>query len=444
MKTIEQPDFTYAPPRKRRRGRKALIGFAIVVVLLGGFAAFMYKYAAGKIGDTNDPSLNLKIAPIRGPMNVLVLGSDSREGLSAEDLKKRQFQGVAGRRSDSILLVHIFGDGRHAAVMSFPRDLRVNVPGLGLTKINAAYNFGPQRVIDTIEGYTGLTVNHYVEVNFAAFKNIVEALGGVEICATRPYEDKKAGLHIKKPGCYTFDGDMALGWARSRSVEPDGDFGRIRRQQQLIRVMLQKATSKGIILNPFKSINVINQVSKGLTTDANFKLETALGLAQRLKNPKESNGLVDFRMVPSSPKMIGGVSYVVSKKSQALEMFRAFGADAWPLPPYGKTAFSIPDPPDVTVRIIDASGKPGLAAEVKAQLRKIGFDVLTTVRTMPAQTNTVIWYRPGDELKVRLVGEYVKAARGKVDARADPKAEVTLVLGSDAVVASPSPSPSPS
>jgi hypothetical protein len=206
--------------------------------------------------------------------------------------------------------------------------------------------------------------------------------------------------------------------------------------------MLQKATSKGIILNPVKSINVINRVSEGLQTDEGFTLETALGLAQRLKNPKESNGLVDFRMVPSSPKMIGGVSYVVSKRSQALEMFRAIAADTWPLPPYGKTAFSIPDPPDVTVRIIDASGKPGLAAGVKEQLRKQGFDVLTTIRTLPAQTNTVIWYRPGDELKVRLVGEYVKAARGKVDARADPKAEVTLVLGSDAVVASPSPTPS--
>lgn len=442
MKTAEHPDIAIAPPRRRRRwGRIAVVAGLIAVLLVGGVGVGIYKYALSKWN--NDPFKvpSVSWAPLNGPLNILVLGSDSREGLSPADLRKRQYQGTKGRRSDSILLVHLFKDGKRAVVLSFPRDLRVEVPGLGLTKINAAYNFGPDRVVQTIENYTGLSINHYIEVNFAAFKSIVGALGGVDICASRPYEDKKAGLHISKPGCFTFDGDMALAWARSRSVEPDGDFGRIRRQQQLIRVMLQKATSLGIVLNPIKAIGVINAVSEGVKHDARFTLDRARGLAVRLRNAKESNRDVDFRMVPSFPKTIGDTSFVIAKTSESQAMFEAIKADTWPLPPYGKTAFSIPDPKDVTIRLIDASGKAGLAKSVKAELSVIGFDVLITIKTAPVQAKTEIWYRPGDELKVELVQQFVKNATSKVSSRADPKAEVTLVLGADAVAPSASPSP---
>ncbi|MCA1834412.1 MAG: LCP family protein [Actinomycetota bacterium] len=424
------PDLIPAvPPRTRRWPKITIIATLIVLLLFGGGALGLYKYAGRKLKGAQNRSINVLPAPLKGPLNILVLGSDSRQGLTPREQKQRNFSPTSGRRSDTIILVHLYGDGKHAVVLSFPRDLRVHVPGLGIQKINAAYNKGPNLVIQTIKEYTGIPINHYVEVNFAGFREIVNSLGGVRICPKHAYHDPKAGLFIPKRGCYMFDGNMALGWARSRSVEPDGDFGRIRRQQQLIRVMMSKATSAGIIFNPLKAINVIDKVTKHLVLDPHFTTGVARALASRLKEAKQANGDVDFRVVPSHPKTIGGVSYVVAEDPDATGLFKAIKADTFPLPPYGKTAFSIPDPSDVTVRVINATGDTAKGTALKAKLKTLGFDVLQTVKTQSVQEKTFVYFTPGDDLKAKLVADQLPDAELVVGGNGDPKADVTVVLG---------------
>jgi LCP family protein required for cell wall assembly len=423
------PQAPAVPPRRRNWWRITGLGVVILALLFGGGALALYKYAEGRIKDAQDPGIKVNFAPLKGPLNFLVLGSDSREGLSPREQKQRNFSPTTGRRSDTIILVHLYADGKHAVVLSFPRDLRVHIPGLGTQKINAAYNKGPNLVIQTIKEYTGLSINHYVEVNFAGFRKIVDALGGVKICPKHSYEDPRAGLFIPKAGCYNFDGNMALGWARSRYVEPDGDFGRIRRQQQLIRVMLSKATSLGLILNPLKALHVIDAVTDNLVVDKRFTIRVAQGLAGRMKEAKQANGDVDFRQVPSHSQTIGGVSYVVAEETEANALFAAIKADTFPLPPYGKTAFSIPDPSDVTVRIVNATGDSAQGTALKTKLKSLGFDVLQRVRTAAVQSKTVIYFRPGDDLKAQLLAEQLPDAILEESGKGDPNADLTVILG---------------
>ncbi len=427
------PLITEQEPVKRRNWRKiGLLGFLILGLIAAGLGTGLYKYAYEKIRGTNDGDIVLPPG-YKKQANILIIGSDSREGLNKAEKAQPAFYPSGGKRSDTIILVHLFGDGKHAVVLSFPRDLRVEVPGFGRTKINAAYNLGPNNVIKTVEDYSGLKINNYVEVNFVAFREIVDSLGGVEMCTTRAYHDPEANLFIKKPGCHDFDGDMALGWARSRKTEPDGDFGRIRRQQQLIRVALEKVMSAGLILKPWKLVRVINAAAEGLKTDSKFNVKFAMRLAGRLKDAGEGNPLVDFRIVPSQTAFIGGVSYVVAKDAEAQALFDAIKADRFPLPDFGKTSFSIPEPKDVTVRVVDASGREGAAKDLADALDKAGFRVLS-LRSGKTQSRTQIFFRPGDELKAQLVHEDVAGAQvvsgTSGGARADPDADVTVVVGS--------------
>ena len=183
--------------------------------------------------------------------NYLLVGSDSRKGLTKEEAK-RLGTGSAdvGNRTDTIMLLHT-GDGPNL-LLSIPRDSIVNIPGQGTNKINAAFAIGgPKLLVKTIEQNTGLRVDHYVEIGFGGFANMVDAVGGIEICPKQRMVDKLANLRVKK-GCQEADGATALGYARSRHVSQYGDIDRARHQREVVSAIGAEVKSPWTFINPIR------------------------------------------------------------------------------------------------------------------------------------------------------------------------------------------------
>jgi LCP family protein required for cell wall assembly len=182
--------------------------------------------------------------------NYLMVGSDSREGLDAAQRKQFGTGNASGRRTDTIMILHT-GDGPNL-LMSIPRDSLVDIPGHGTTKINAAYAFGgPKLMVRTVEGATGIRIDHYVEVGFGGFVDLVDAVGGVEICPRTRMQDKLANLNVRK-GCQEADGVTALGYARSRHATENGDLDRAAHQREVVSAIGREAVSPWTVLNPLR------------------------------------------------------------------------------------------------------------------------------------------------------------------------------------------------
>ncbi len=180
----------------------------------------------------------------------LLVGSDSREGLTRKQQLALGTGKGSGRRTDTIMLLHT-GAGPNL-LMSIPRDSLVEVPGHGTTKVNAAFAFGgPKLLVETLENETGIRIDDYVEIGFAGFVDVVDAVGGVEICPKEAMKDPQANLDIKK-GCQDVDGKVALGYARSRHVSGLGDIDRARHQREVVSAVGSKAASPWSVLNPVR------------------------------------------------------------------------------------------------------------------------------------------------------------------------------------------------
>lgn len=188
----------------------------------------------------------------------LIVGSDSRDGLTKAELKKYGAGGVGdiGQRTDTIMLLHV-GSGK-PLLMSIPRDSLVPIPGRGTTKINAAFAFGgPKLLVQTIEENTGLQIDHYVEIGFGGLVKAVDAVDGVEICPTKKMRDKKANLNIPK-GCQNADGVTALAYSRSRYVQKFGDITRAQHQREVVTALGKKVVSPWTVINPWRYSGVVN------------------------------------------------------------------------------------------------------------------------------------------------------------------------------------------
>lgn len=435
---------TREAPKRRRKILKPLAIIGIVLVLaLASTAAAVWMHVQKKFEQTHDASIEVdpELGP-GSPMNVLVLGSDRRDVVDPSERGERQFRGGEGQRADTIILVHVSGDRKRAVLVHFPRDLRVDIPGQGTAKINAAYAGGPNLMMKTIKQLSGLSINHYVEINFSSFRNIVDAVGGVNMCVDRSYHDRRSGLEIPKPGCYDFDGNTALSFVRARYVDPDADFGRIRRQQMFMRTLMSKVTSLGFIANFPRVLRLSNAVSKGVVTDKNLSLSIVRQIANRLSGFQQRS--LDFRVVPGDARYVGDVSYVIARDSEAKALFAALAADEPKLPPYGKTKLSIPDPQDVLMTVLNGTKSAGLATREADRLRDLGYKI-KRVANAPSLTyaKTVILYRPGAELMADLVQDEYPEAERKLSTK-HLEADVVLIIGADVAARSPPPSAAPS
>lgn len=187
----------------------------------------------------------------------LFAGSDSRDGWNPEDPTE-------GERSDSTILVHKAKNGQ-AVMVSLPRDLYVSIPGVGMNKLNAAFSIGgPPLLVETVEQITGLTVNHYVEIGMGGVSEVVDALGGVELCWDDNVSDVLSGMEWQA-GCHKTEGEQALAFARMRYSDPNGDLGRAQRQRQLMGAVVKKTLSPTFWLNPFREVAVAKAGGSALT-----------------------------------------------------------------------------------------------------------------------------------------------------------------------------------
>jgi LCP family protein required for cell wall assembly len=231
--------------------------------------------------------------------NYLLVGSDARSQACVDPNSPYAgaFGDVSGDRSDTIILVRVDPSSSQAAILSFPRDLWVPIAGTGRkAKINSAYDPNvPSRLVQTIEENFGLHVDHYVDVSLCAFKNLVDAVGGVKIPFLYPTRDKYLGVFADAPGCVTFNGDKALAYVRARYYQyetdkgwqddPTSDYGRIARQQDFLRRALQKAIDKGA-RSPAVANELINVALKpgNVVVDNDLTLNDMLRLASTLRD----------------------------------------------------------------------------------------------------------------------------------------------------------------
>ena len=186
-------------------------------------------------------------APDTAGQTYLIVGSDSREGWDDD--------GTEGARTDTIMVLHRPEQGP-TALISIPRDSYVEIPGHGSNKINASFAWGgPELLVETVELHTGLTIDHYVEVGFSGVVDIVDAVGGVELCYDEDVSDRLSRLEWEA-GCHEADGTTALAFARMRYADPLGDIGRAQRQQQVVSAVADEVLSPATVLNPFRALPV--------------------------------------------------------------------------------------------------------------------------------------------------------------------------------------------
>ena len=293
-----QPAEAPAPtlPRGHRTWRqRAVLTTGVLVVTAIVMAVCGVGYAIWRFSQLRTEHLNLAKASSGGAQNYLIVGSDTRSGISKNDPDYAVFNGdgsaPSGQRSDTIMVLRIDPSKGTAKLLSFPRDLWIPIYGTGSSqRINTAYSNGPQRLIDTIEVDFGIPINHYVEVNFESFRDVVNAIGGVPMYFATRMRDYNSGLNIERTGCVTLNGDEALSFARSRHLEyydtqlgewksdPTADLGRITRQQIFIRTVIGRAEGKASGLNILATNNLVHSVVKNLKVDSSFTFTDMLGL----------------------------------------------------------------------------------------------------------------------------------------------------------------------
>ncbi|MFF2652175.1 LCP family protein [Streptomyces sp. NPDC058045] len=267
------------PPRRRRVWRWVLLALLVLVLALGGTAWWLYHGLDSNLNNVDiDKSLG-KDRPEKLPtsgQNILVLGSDSRAGANAE----LDSGHVSGARSDTALVMHIPEGRSRATAVSIPRDTLVTRPACTTGKgrqlpearrqmFNSVYSLGgPACVVKTVESMSGIRMDHYMEVDFAGFKDLVDALGGVRVTTEEDIHDPKSGFDLKA-GTHRLDGTKSLRFVRTRYGVGDGsDLGRIGLQQKFLLAVLTEVQHQDVLGSPRKLYRVADAATKSLTTDS--------------------------------------------------------------------------------------------------------------------------------------------------------------------------------
>ncbi len=301
MRRAGRPDPAYrdtppAAPRPHRTRhpartvRRVLLGVLVLVLVYVGFLVYAPYHAWNTVSRVDSTPADARGAAAAGHVYLLV-GSDSREGLSAAQKKRLGTGSVAGRRTDSIILVYVPSGGGKSALISIPRDSYVPIPGHGSNKINAAFAFGgPKLLVETVEQATDLRIDGYIEVGFGGFVGVVDSLGGVRICVPFDMNDPKAHINLRK-GCQMLSGPKALGYVRARYSDPRGDIGRAQRQRQFLGAIMKKVATPSTVLIPTRWWSVTHNVARGLVVGKDTSLMDAGRVAQALRGVSKDETL---------------------------------------------------------------------------------------------------------------------------------------------------------
>jgi len=288
---------------KSARSIKIFTGISIAVLAISAISALAFGTVTASINKIDVFSgIDKRPEKKSTAMNYLLVGSDTREGLSKAELKALRVGSVttaAGKRSDTMLLVHISKARDKAVMISIPRDTFALIPEhrsksgklipAVYSKINSSFNWGgAPLLIQTIEEMTELKIDHYIEINFAGFARIVDSIGGVEVCTKKNINDPKSHL-ILEAGVHTLNGIESLKYVRTREFDGLGDLGRMQRQQAFMSAVLRKATSAGVLLNPVTMASFINSSLSAVTTDSELKNSDLIALAKQMKSLSTSS-----------------------------------------------------------------------------------------------------------------------------------------------------------
>ncbi|AKT52939.1 transcriptional regulator [Arsenicicoccus sp. oral taxon 190] len=278
------------PTRRVHRVRRTVALVLLLVVLWLVFLVVTPFHAWQSVSTVDASPAGDRPAQVSG-RNYLLVGSDSRAGLSAEQQKQLSTGDDAGQRTDSIMLVHVSDNGQKSALISLPRDSYVPIPGHNKNKINAAYSIGgPKLLVQTVERATGVRVDGYVEIGFGGFANVVDSLGGVTVNVPFDMNDEKAGINLKK-GEQVLDGPQALGFVRSRYTDPEGDLGRAKRQRQFLGAIMHKAASPATVLLPWRYWGFTHAAAEGVKLGDGTSLMDVTRILQAMRASSSGDGL---------------------------------------------------------------------------------------------------------------------------------------------------------
>jgi LCP family protein required for cell wall assembly len=438
--------------------RKLTASFSIAILTLtaiGGGAVYAINGLGVNIGSIDISDLNEADRPDgvaqsdTSPTNLLIMGSDSREG------DGNDAYGVAGgARSDTTLLVHLYNNRQDAVVVSIPRDSWVEIAGCTRpdgsttipysTKFNAAFAFGgPVCTIKTIEKLTDVRINNFVVVDFNAFKTVVDAIGGVEVCLTTPAYDPvvpgRGGSGLNLPAGYsTISGEQALAFVRARESLGDGsDLSRIKRQQDFIGSMIRGMTEKGLLTNPPMIYRVLGAITSSIETNPEFaNIDSLQNFALSLGGLSPAR--IKFVTLPFELRGDANVYWT----AETDELWTALRNDQpWPpvvpeptvssSPVALNSSLSVvdPTPAEIDVAVLNATTTVGRGSTAADELRVRKFNVIKVGNSTKRLDVSEILYKAANEAEARVLG----AATGITTLTLDNSlvSPVVLLVGTD-------------
>lgn len=404
-----------------------------------------------------------------GDQTYLIVGTDTRAGQNGR-VGAGTTAEAGGARSDTVILVNVPANRSRVVAVSFPRDLAVDrpecrswdnntgtygtdtVPAETGAKLNTAYgDGGPECAVKVIQQLSGLNVNHFIAMDFFGFEQVVNKLGGVQVCSPTPLYDYELGQILSRPGKQIVRGSRALNYVRARTVESEGngDYGRIKRQQLFMSSLLRSMLSGQVLSNPARLNGIINTFIKYSLVDG-IDTDSLLNLAQSLDGLQA--GRVTFLTVPTSGTTTDGSNNEIPRTDDINAIFDAIINDD-PLPGEQKAAAppsssraesSTPSPTttepptevtaaaqspeSVGVRVLNATGTTGLATRVSDEMSAKGFDVRGVADASQNQDQTVVRYGPGQQAAAATVAAMIPGAVIQPDRTV--KSGIEVLLGS--------------
>jgi LCP family protein required for cell wall assembly len=311
-----------APRRRGRWGRRVGVVLLVLLVLLVGLGVWVDSRL-----NRVDALPDYQGRPAATPgADWLIVGSDSRQGL--DDSRRRELGTgqAAGRRADTMMLLHIPRGTGKPVLVSLPRDSYVPIPGRGRNKLNAAYAFGgPPLLARTVEQVTGIRIDRYMEVGFDGFASVVDAVGGVQICPEQAMRDPMAGLNVKA-GCQEANSRTALAYVRARH-SGRGDLDRVERQQEFLGSLIDKATSPAVLLNPFRSVPLLLTGTDAVAVDRAAHVWNLIRFPFAMRSIGSGGGVATTVPVAGTATVSGAGSVVQWDRERALALFRALQRD---------------------------------------------------------------------------------------------------------------------
>jgi len=447
----------------RRLVRIGALITAMVVVIAS--AAFGYvEYRNHQIGHIKVG--NLTAVPPSGVENIVLVGSTSRCALKQQNPAFGLCsEGVTGVNSDVVMILHLDPKKGTASILSIPRDLFVpNARGSEPNKIDAALVEGPERLVNAIQEDFGIPIQHYVELNFDSFQNVVNALGGIKMYFPMPLYDAESSLNIPTAGCRSLDGFQALAVVRARHLQykppsvkstnpqtwphdPQSDLSRIRRDHEFLRVLATAVSTRGLG-NPVTDNDLLGAVAPQLQVDSSFSLGDMLGTVLTFHgvNPNAAPQETLPVIVDAQTYVAGGIDYgsvELTSQPQDLQVIGNFlGVDANHDTMTGRP---LPAAKGVTVSVLNGTGETGQAGTTGTALGALGFDVVATGDTarVGSVSETTVIYTAGHEAAAERVVHELSGAVVMGVGHPSDGADVTVVTGTDFTVDAPASAASP-